>query len=79
MTESIEPTVAYPKDTTYFVIQHRNGKAFAVTLEPERCLYLGKGASILWQGTDEGEFASQKLAAGIEKPKPEGEADVHGQ
>jgi hypothetical protein len=57
--------IAYPERTTYFVLRTPAGDPFAVELTPEQVLYVGAGASIVWQGEDRAEWARQRTAAGV--------------
>jgi hypothetical protein len=62
----LTPTIGYPEATVYVVFQPKGGTLQTVAVTPELCFYLGVGATILWQGTDEAEWRSECARLGIE-------------
>ena len=66
MAALLEPTIKYPETTVYVVFQPNGGTPQTVAVTSELCFYLGVGATILWQGTDEAEWRAECGRLGVE-------------
>lgn len=61
----LEPTIAYPEQTTYVIYQSGDDTPQAIDITPDLCLYLGAGSTIIWQGTDEAAWRAEQGRLGI--------------
>jgi hypothetical protein len=61
----LTPTIGYPEATVYVVFLPKGGTPQTVAVTPDLCFYLGVGATILWQGTDEAEWRAECEKLGV--------------